>query len=78
MIDIDLPHEPHPGLSPTLSQSGQVLVSVAVPTGEKSPYGCMEANPTIPPPLRGETGPLAALAYVHPFLNMVTGKITSE
>ena len=34
-INKDLPREPHPGLSPTLSQPGLVLVSVAVPTGER-------------------------------------------
>ena len=30
--------------------------------GKASSYGGMEANPAIPPPLRGETGSLAASA----------------
>ena len=62
-IDKDFPCEPHPGLSPTLSQSGAgVVVGGGANGGKASPYGGMEANPAIPPPLRGETGPLASSA----------------
>ena len=71
-------HTTPEAITDTVAVGAGVGVGGGANGGKASPYGGMEANPAISPSLRGETGPLADSAYVHPFLNMVTGKITSE